>query len=206
MPKVVDHDERRLVLADAVLTLIAREGISAVTTRAVAEESGWSTGVLNHYFNSRHELLLAALRRAADIQGDQYQVILDQVDNSALEKLRGITASVLPLDDRRLAMTRVFLFFYAEGAQEEKARSEIAGFLARWRRIVRETVLEAQQEGAVPADVDPDLVTIRLVGLTDGLAMQSILDPFMMDAIRAPGAVARGVDAVLQAISAEART
>ncbi len=68
MPKIVDHDERRLALADAVLALIAREGISAVTTRAVAEESGWSTGVLNHYFGSRHELLLAALRRAGDIQ------------------------------------------------------------------------------------------------------------------------------------------
>ncbi|RZK69529.1 MAG: TetR family transcriptional regulator, partial [Rhodococcus sp. (in: high G+C Gram-positive bacteria)] len=32
MPKIVDHDERRLALADAVLALIAREGISAVTT------------------------------------------------------------------------------------------------------------------------------------------------------------------------------
>ncbi|MBJ8338622.1 TetR family transcriptional regulator C-terminal domain-containing protein [Antrihabitans sp. YC3-6] len=198
MPKIVDHDERRLALADAVLALIARDGIGAVTTRAVAEESGWSTGVLNHYFNSRHDLLLAALRRAADTQGELYRSILDAPDVESIEKLRRITASVLPLDKRRLAMTRVFLFFYAEGAAAESARTEIAGFMTRWRDVVGETVRAAQVEGALTDDVDADTVTIQLVALTDGLAMQSILDPVAMRAIGAKDAVARIVDTALQ--------
>ncbi|RZK73910.1 MAG: TetR family transcriptional regulator [Rhodococcus sp. (in: high G+C Gram-positive bacteria)] len=204
MPKIVDHDERRLALADAVLALIAREGISAVTTRAVAEESGWSTGVLNHYFGSRHELLLAALRRAGDIQGDRYRTILDEEGTGPIEKLRNITASILPLDERRLAMTRVFLFFYAEGAAEETARGEIAAFLARWRGVVRESVVAAQREGTVSADLDADAVTVALVALTDGLALQAILDPVVMEAISAEDAAARCVDAAVRRTTEEA--
>ena len=204
MPKIVDHDERRLALADAVLALIAREGISAVTTRAVAEESGWSTGVLNHYFGSRHELLLAALRRAGDIQGDRYRTILDEEGTGPIEKLRNITASILPLDERRLAMTRVFLFFYAEGAAEETARGEIAAFLARWRGVVRESVVAAQREGTVSTDLDADAVTVALVALTDGLALQAILDPVVMEAISAEDAAARCVDAAVRRTTEEA--
>ena len=204
VPKIVDHDERRLALADAVLALIAREGISAVTTRAVAEESGWSTGVLNHYFGSRHELLLAALRRAGDIQGDRYRTILDEEGAGPIEKLRNITASILPLDERRLAMTRVFLFFYAEGAAEETARGEIAAFLARWRGVVRESVVAAQREGTVSADLDADAVTVALVALTDGLALQAILDPVVMEAISAEDAAARCVDAAVRRTTEEA--
>ena len=186
------------MLADAALALLARDGVSAVTTRAVADESGWSTGVLNHYFDSRHDLLLAALRRAGDIQGEQYRSILDAADVPALDKLHNITASVLPLDKRRLAMTRIYLFFYAEGAAEEAARTEIAGFLARWRSVVRDTVVAAQEQGSIPADLDPDSVTMQLVALTDGLAMQSILDQAAMKAIRAKGAIPRFVDIAVQ--------
>ncbi|REE73806.1 TetR family transcriptional regulator [Rhodococcus wratislaviensis] len=204
VPKIVDHDERRRALADAVLALIAREGISAVTTRAVAEESGWSTGVLNHYFGSRHELLLAALRRAGDIQGDLYRAILDEESAGPLEKLRNITATILPLDERRLAMTRVFLFFYAEGAAEETARGEIAAFLARWRGVVREAVTAAQREGTVSADLDADDVTVALVALTDGLALQAILDPVVMESISEGDAAARCVDAAVRRTTEEA--
>ncbi|NMN95576.1 TetR family transcriptional regulator C-terminal domain-containing protein [Antrihabitans stalactiti] len=200
MPKIVDHEERRRVLADAALALLARDGVAAVTTRGVADESGWSTGVLNHYFDSRHDLLLAALRRAGDIQGEQYRSILDDADLPALDKLYKITASVLPLGKRRLAMTRIYLFFYAEGAAEEKARAEITGFLARWRSVVRDTVVAAQAEGSVSADLDPDAVTMQLVALTDGLAMQSILDPVVMRAIRAKDAIPRFVDIAVQRV------
>jgi hypothetical protein len=53
-------------------------------------------------------------------------------------------------------------------------------------------------EGALTDDVDADTVTIQLVALTDGLAMQSILDPVAMRAIGAKDAVARIVDTALQ--------
>jgi AcrR family transcriptional regulator len=60
MPKVVDHEERRAELCAAVWRLASREGLEAVTVRGVAEEAGWSTGAVVHYFADKEDLLLSA--------------------------------------------------------------------------------------------------------------------------------------------------
>ncbi len=198
MPKIVDHDERRRELADVALALVAREGLAAVTTRAAAAESGWSTGVLNHYFASRGDLLLAALRRAGELQGRTYESILDG-GADARARLTAVVESVLPLDDRRLAMTRVFLFFYAEGAAAEGARGEIEGFLARWRRVVRGVLEAGCREGTFPPDLDVDAATFALLSLSDGAAFEAVLDPVTMAVVRADGFAARCVAAALSA-------
>lgn len=191
MPKIVVHEERRRELADAVLALAARNGVGSVTTRAVAEEAGWSIGVLNHYFDSRHDLLHAGLMRASELQHAAYTAILGDADTSAMQKLHALTDAVLPLDERRLAMTRVFLFFYAEGTASESARVQIARLLARWRGLVRDTVAAAIADGDLPACQDIDSAVLHLTALTDGLSLEAVLDPDVMAALNRPDAVAR---------------
>ena len=66
MPKVVDHEERRAELAAAVWRLASSDGLEAVTVRRVAEEAGWSTGAVVHYFADKEELLLFAFSTVAD--------------------------------------------------------------------------------------------------------------------------------------------
>ena len=66
MPKVVDHEERRSELAAAVWRLASRDGLEAVTVRRVAEEAGWSTGAVVHYFADKEDLLLFAFSTVAD--------------------------------------------------------------------------------------------------------------------------------------------
>ena len=196
MPKVVDHQKRRRELADAVLALAAREGVGSVTTRAVAEESGWSIGVINHYFDSRHDLLLAGLDRASELQQAAYRAILGNEETGPVRKLHELTECVLPLDDRRLALTRVFLFFYAEGTATESARERIAGQLAQWRGLVKNTIVDGIQAGEIPATLDADACTLHLTGLTDGLSLQAVLDPEVMTAIRHTRAVPQLLEAL----------
>ena len=62
MPKIVDHDAQRLKFAEAAMRLIAGKGIEAVTMRAVAREAGLSYGSLFHYFDSKDDLLMHAVR------------------------------------------------------------------------------------------------------------------------------------------------
>jgi AcrR family transcriptional regulator len=180
MPKVVDHEQRRTELADAALDIVAEHGIKAVTVKAVAERSGWSTGVINHYFRSHHELLVGALRRAADIQGRQFRQLRSDPDTSAIERLSLLFESILPLDARRIAMTRIFLVFYAEAAANPDAREEVVDYLHNWRRVVERIVAAAQAAGELPADVDPAAQAIKLVGLADGVAIHTMLDPDLL--------------------------
>lgn len=56
----VDREARIL---EAVLTLMARRGISGVSMRAVAREANVALGLVNYYYEDKASLIAAALRR-----------------------------------------------------------------------------------------------------------------------------------------------
>lgn len=64
MPKIVDHEERRKRLVEAVWALAFRGGIEQVTLRKVADEAGVSMGQVQHYYPSMQTLVRDALDRA----------------------------------------------------------------------------------------------------------------------------------------------
>jgi TetR/AcrR family transcriptional regulator, cholesterol catabolism regulator len=55
--------DRRERILDAVVTLLGRQGISAVSIRAVAREAGVASGLVGYYFEDKTDLIGAALRR-----------------------------------------------------------------------------------------------------------------------------------------------
>jgi len=57
---------RREALLDAVLRVVAEEGVDAVTHRRVAEVAGLPLASTTYWFQSKEHLLTAALQRAAD--------------------------------------------------------------------------------------------------------------------------------------------
>lgn len=65
MPIQVDHEVRRQLVAEIVAGIIASKGLEAVTVRAVAEASGFSTRVVSHYFSGKREVLLLCYRQTA---------------------------------------------------------------------------------------------------------------------------------------------
>ena len=132
MPRLIDHAQRRREIADALLSIVAEDGIYGVTIRAVAERAGWSTGVINHYYRNRHDLLLSGLRRAAEVAAErQRQIGRTLLGRQAVE---AVLEENLPLDSRRLALSRIFVFFYAEAGVDAAVRAEIDGYLEGWRR------------------------------------------------------------------------
>ncbi|MGI5346614.1 TetR/AcrR family transcriptional regulator [Streptomyces sp. CA-250714] len=62
MPKTVDHGMRRTQMADAAVRLAGRQGLHAVTMRAVAAETGFSLSLVQYYFGTKTELVHAGLQ------------------------------------------------------------------------------------------------------------------------------------------------
>lgn len=177
MPKIVDHVERRNEIADAVLTLIANGGTKAVTTRNVAKQSGWSAGTVNHYFESRDQLMLGALRRAAQLQGQELKQVLHQEDATPMQRLRRMAETVLPLDERRVAMTKIFLEYYSESSGQTDTHQEIAQYLRNWRKAAARVIQECKNDGSIVSSREASTLAIEFVALTDGLSMHALLDP-----------------------------
>ena len=59
MPKIVDHDARRLELVEVTWKVIARRGFDGVTLRDIAAEAGFANGALKPYFPTRASLIRA---------------------------------------------------------------------------------------------------------------------------------------------------
>jgi AcrR family transcriptional regulator len=60
------HQPKEELILDAVLTVLAREGISGVSMRAVAREADVALGLMNYYFTDKTSLIAAALRRLGE--------------------------------------------------------------------------------------------------------------------------------------------
>ncbi|WP_413098301.1 TetR/AcrR family transcriptional regulator [Streptomyces sp. Inha503] len=182
MPKVVDRQARRREIAEALLDIVAESGTNAVTFRAVADRSGWSTGVLGHYFKNRDDLLLGGLRRASEIAAERQRAISRTMVGR--QSVEAILEEELPLDRRRLALTRIFVFFYAEAATDSAVMTEIDGYLAAWRRQTARAVRAAQQLGDLDPTLDADAAAADLVALTDGLSIHAIFNQSSLERLR----------------------
>ena len=62
MPKVGMQPIRRKQLINATIQCIYRYGLLGTTVKKVSEEAGVSTGIINHYFGSKDEMLEATMR------------------------------------------------------------------------------------------------------------------------------------------------
>ena len=65
-------EARRTALIEAVLRIMEHEGPSAVTHRSVAKEAGVPLAAATYYFDSIDDLLVTAMRHAADEQVDLF--------------------------------------------------------------------------------------------------------------------------------------
>jgi TetR/AcrR family transcriptional regulator, transcriptional repressor of bet genes len=183
MPKVVDHEERRAELAAAVWSIASREGLEAVTVRRVAEEAGWSTGALVHYFEVKEELLLFAFRTVADRVGRRLAQA-EQRTREPLELARAQLVEGLPLDSERRAEVRVwFAFLGLALTRPALARAQRVTYRV-WRDRIADRLRDAQKRGDLRAEVDCAAEAAALVALVDGLAIQATFEPRAVTARR----------------------
>src|SRR5579862_1071049 len=62
MPKIVDHEQRRDEIALVACRLLAEYGFDQATIVRIAREAGYTTGMVAHYFDTKQDIILAALR------------------------------------------------------------------------------------------------------------------------------------------------
>jgi AcrR family transcriptional regulator len=180
MPKVVDHEQRREELAAAVWRLASRDGLDAVTLRAVAAEAGWSTGALHHYFADKEELLLFAFQTVAGRISRRVEAA-KATAGEPLELVRALLEIGLPLDAERRDETRLwFAYLGLALTRPPLARAQRLAYRA-WRGLVSDALRDAQERGDVDPAVDVEREAAGLVALVDGLAVQASFEPRTLD-------------------------
>ena len=78
---------RRDALLDAVLRVVAEVGVDAVTHRRVAEAAGLPLASTTYWFESKEQMLTAALERAADRDIERLDTFLGEIPARAADPL-----------------------------------------------------------------------------------------------------------------------
>src|SRR6478735_6123385 len=95
MPKRVDTGKRRREMTDAVRRITAKGGLTAATFREVAAEAGVSVRVVQYYFGSKDELMLATQRDVAARATARLRALIG-ADDTPRVQLRKILRSFIP--------------------------------------------------------------------------------------------------------------
>jgi AcrR family transcriptional regulator len=175
MPKDVDHDARREELLESVWRVVARDGLEGATIRGMARETGWSSGVLGHYFDDKDDILESALRLAYERIAARWQAKLEGL--TGIRALRELVLDNLPLDDQREVETKFLMNYWSrairggDGVPRPVHRGPL--LIDRLTTLAR----DGQQAGEIAVDQTPEDIAERLLGLIDGFSLHALLDP-----------------------------
>lgn len=175
MPKIVDHDERRSHIADAVVRIIARDGFDRVTMREIASEAGYAHGAIVRYFPNKENLLEAAFVRI-------YTSAHERV-TAAISGLRGLTAlehmchEILPFAPRGAPSAKVVIAFWDHAAQNEHLRLIHEEHNMRWRAMFRTYLQQSRDDGELAEHVDIETAVNEIAVRNAGWQMTSVLLP-----------------------------
>jgi TetR/AcrR family transcriptional repressor of bet genes len=172
MPKVVDHAARRAELVDAAWRVIAAEGLEAATVRRIAQAAGCTTGLVTHYFESKDDMLVAALREVHRRAGQRMIRHVGGADIAAV--MLEVILDALPMDQDSQLEWKVWLAFWGRAATDERLRQEQQRRYAEWRGLLGKLIRRARpHDTAAERRTAVDLIA----GAIDGLGIQATLEP-----------------------------
>ncbi|MFE0751902.1 TetR/AcrR family transcriptional regulator [Gordonia sp. NPDC058843] len=173
MPKLIDRDERRSEIAEALWRIVLREGVSGVSVREVAAEANISVGSLRHVFADKEELLEFSMRLVYERAGNRLG--RHQRIRNPLRWAEAVLSEVLPLDDERRVEMHVNLAMVTESVAHPRLAGAAREAHEGLRSLCRMVLTVFDEHGLLGAGRDLDSEAIALHALVDGLAMHLLL-------------------------------
>lgn len=182
MPKIVDHDLQREKFAEAAMRLMARRGLESVTMRAVAAEAKLSYGSLFHYFDSKDELLMHAIRQLTSQQTQRVNDFASQF--SGLTALEHLLCDDAIVNEKSRDSWMVWLTFQYKVALEPSFAAMHAELISGWLARIARLLEEAQQAGEIRGSLDVELEAMAVWVYSAGVGQQGLLHPESLPAER----------------------
>ncbi|MFE2721659.1 TetR/AcrR family transcriptional regulator [Kitasatospora sp. NPDC059327] len=178
MPKLVDHEERRAHIIEALLRVAADGGLHAVTMRSVATGAGVSVRLVQYYFDTKEQLLLAALTHLAVRMGERVRDRVREAGSSTdpRDVVEAVLLEAVPTDRE----SRTFHLVYTEYAVLSVTDPALAGqpFLAapdEMEAFLVDRLAAAQRAGDADPHLDARREAVVLLSVSAGLGLSVLL-------------------------------
>ena len=177
MPKKVDEEQRKMMIAKNAAELISESGFSGASIREIAKKSGISRGLVEHYFRNKDEIIEYAI----SWMNSRYTSRM----NDAAKGLKGIAAlrarliSVVPINSTRKREWRMRLRFWT--STDARVSAAQAARLQRGLALFEMDLIDAIEIGEIPNTIDPGELSKRIMYITSGMCALAIANPDLFD-------------------------
>jgi len=152
--------------------VFAERGFAAASLDQVAAAAGFTKGAVYSNFRSKDELFLALMEAEVAARVDAVEAALGATDD-----LSGALAAVGAELSRRNTWQLLFLEFWQRAVRDIEVRKAFVASRRTMRARVTEVVERFLTERPVRTDWDAASLTVVLLALANGLAVEALPDP-----------------------------
>ncbi|MCA0972185.1 TetR family transcriptional regulator [Halobacillus litoralis] len=175
MPKFIDHEERKIHIAEATWKVIREEGIEKATVRKIADAAGLSTGSLRHYFSSQSELLAFSMELVSERVRTRAES--NSYTGTPFETVMEALCELIPIDSEKRLEMEVWLAFSSKMLIDEKLKALGEEVYEEMRGGMSNVLRLLDSLGLLHENADLEMEASRLHALVDGMAMHHLMHP-----------------------------
>lgn len=173
MPKIVDHANRREEIAHVACQVVAEYGFRQATIARIARAAGYTTGMVAHYYDSKQDIVLAALR-----------LILTRIDQRLKRRqgegdadLLAVLSEALALDRQRYIECAFWMAFWGQVSADRSLRRLNAWVHREYQRLFARCFATHWPESAGWSKPVRDQVLRSVVTFINGLTASAVTSP-----------------------------
>jgi TetR/AcrR family transcriptional regulator, transcriptional repressor of bet genes len=174
MPKIVDHEQRRSEIALVACRVVAQRGFEQASMVRIAREAGYTTGMLAHYFDSKQDIIIAALR-----------LILRRIDERLSAPMRSGTRpallelllEALPVDEQRHTECAFWTTFWGQVTADKRMKRINAWVHREYMRLFERCLAQSWPRWTHWAPGTREQVLRSLVTFINGLTASAVANP-----------------------------
>ncbi len=201
MPKIVDHARRRDEIAQVACQVVAHYGFEQATVARIARAAGYTTGMVAHYYESKQDIILAALR-----------LILLRIEvRLTRERARGeaslleVLSEALALDAPRFTECAFWMAFWGQVSADKKLKRLNTWVHREYMRLFTRCFAEHWPEWAAWPQGVRDKVLRSSVTCINGLTAGAVTSPSDWPAVMQSELLRMHLDLLRQWARREAR-
>lgn len=152
--------ERRLEIADAVLSIVGEKGLGHLTALEIAQRVGVTDAALFHHFRSMEEIILAAIERVEGLLFEKDPA----ASNDPLVRLGEFFHRRVCAMQEHPGAARLILSDILPQVATPSGMRKVREFRRRSVRVIRDCLREAARKGSLASELDVPGATVLVFG------------------------------------------
>ncbi|UJW86238.1 transcriptional regulator BetI [Devosia sp. SL43] len=171
MPKIGAGAIRRKAMVEAAIVEIGEAGSLDVTVSQIARRAGMSPALAHHYFGSKDQMFLAAMRHILRLYGESVRRRMADA-STPIERIHAIIDASFAPDQFQTEVVASWLTFYVRALQSEEASRLLQVYA---KRLHSNLVFDLRQ---IVDDETAQSIAQGLAAMIDGFYIRHALQDF----------------------------